>query len=325
MTLRIPSCESPECGAGQHPAEGHPEGLIQLRRGDEPSRRDVLLAAAGTAAAAIAAPACNSPEFEDFFQKHYKELSEEDKRRVFARIEQKTFEKTGVHVEIADPAPLEGVHFAYALNLSHCNGNRRCAEACARENNLPSHPEMRYIRILELDNGSQHLENGTVYYDRERVPAPGKFYLPVQCHQCDNAPCVKACPTGATWKERDGIVVVDYDWCIGCRYCQAACPYHARRFNWVEPSIEPSQMNPHQSYLSNRLRPMGVVEKCTFCLHRTRRGQYPACYEVCPTGARKFGDLSDPDSEVRQIVENKRVWILKEDLGTEPRFFYFYG
>ncbi|MCC6523335.1 MAG: 4Fe-4S dicluster domain-containing protein [Polyangiaceae bacterium] len=324
VTCTKTDCTAPSCAPDCAPS-APATGLVQLRRGGGTSRRSILQAAAGGVAAAVAAPACNTPEFEAYFQKHYKKLTDEEKVKVFARLEEKTRQKTGVRVRIGDPPPIEGVHFAYALNLSHCNGNRRCAEACARENNLPDEPEMRYIRVLELDNGSQHLERGTVYYDREKVPAPGKFYLPVQCHQCDNAPCVKACPTGATWKENDGIVVVDYDWCIGCRYCQAACPYHARRFNWVEPKIEPSRINPHQAYLSNRIRQMGVVEKCTFCLQRTRRGMYPACYEVCPTGARKFGDLSDPESEVRQIVENKRVWILKEDLGTEPRFFYFYG
>ena len=133
--------------------------------------------------------------------------------------------------------------------------------------------------MVEMDNVTHHLERGEVYYDHEKVPEPGKYYLPVACQQCKNPPCVKACPTRATWKEPDGIVVVDYNWCIGCRYCQAACPYHARRFNWAKPTIMPDKINPNQGYLSNRLRPIGVVEKCTFCLHRTRRGRYPACLE----------------------------------------------
>jgi len=316
MKKSLPVYREPSsCGGGAHPAE------------DEASRRDFLKVTATAAALLAGAPSCktDSPEFEEVLQRHYWELTPDEKKRIFTRLEAKTKARTGVSVKISDPQPMDGVHFAYALNLSHCNGNRRCVEACARENNLPNDPQMRYIRIIELDNGSQHLEKGTAYYDPERVPRPGKFYLPVQCHQCDNPPCVRACPTKATWKEPDGIVVVDYNWCIGCRYCQAACPYHARRFNWVTPSIEPDRVNPNQGYLSNRIRPVGVVEKCTFCLHRTRNGRYPACYEACPTGARKFGNLSDPDSEVRQIVQNKRVWILKEELGTEPRFFYFYG
>lgn len=312
-------------GSGVPGSAERVEQLVQLRLGKDDSRRNFLKTALAAAVTGAATAGCDSPALQAFFQKHYKELSDDDKRIIFQRIEQQTERKTGVRVKVTDPPPIPGVHWGYALNLNHCNGNRRCVEACARENNLPNDPEIRYIRVLELDNGSQHLETGTTAYDHEQVPKEGKYYLPVQCHQCRNAPCVRACPTKATWQEPDGIVVVDYDWCIGCRYCQAACPYHARRFNWVEPAIEPDRINPNQGYLSNRIRPVGVIEKCTFCLHRTRKGRYPACFEVCPTGARKFGNLADPNSEVRQIIATKRVWILKEDLGTDPRFFYFYA
>ncbi len=301
------------------------EKLVELRLSKDGSRRSFLKSALAAAVSGTVASGCDHPFVKDLLQKHYKELSDQDKKELFQRIEQRTHAWSGVRVKVTDPQPLDGVHWGYALNLNHCNGNRRCVEACARENNLPNDPEIRYIRVVEADNGSQHLEHGTVYYDREQVPEPGKYYLPVQCHQCRNPPCVKACPTKATWQEPDGIVVVDYDWCIGCRYCQAACPYHARRFNWTAPAIEPDRINPDQGYLSNRIRPVGAIEKCTFCLHRVRRGRYPACFEACPTGARKFGNLADPNSEVRQILASKRVWILKEDLGTDPRFFYFYA
>lgn len=292
----------------------------------EPSstRRQFLAMSAAVGASLAAGTACNDPVFQEYFQKHYLQLTEADKKRIFERLEKEVERTKGVRVKISDPRPLPNVQFAYALNLSVCNGNRRCVEACARENNLPDHPQIRYIRVIELDNVTHHLERGNVYYDREKVPEPGKYYLPVQCHQCKNPPCVKACPTKATWKEPDGIVVVDYNWCIGCRYCQAACPYLARRFNFAKPNVRPDKINPDQGYLSNRLRPVGVVEKCTFCLHRTRKGRYPACLEACPTGARKFGDLNDPNSEIRKIVTEKRVYVLKEELGTEPRFFYFY-
>ena len=136
-------------------------------------------------------------------------------------------------------------------------------------------------------------------------------------------PKVINCSRSATWKEPDGIVVIDYNWCIGCRFCVVACPYFARRFNFSAPNVPPDRINPNQGYLSNRPRFKGVVEKCTFCLQRVRRGRYPACVEVCPTGARKFGDLRDPGSEVRQVIETKRVYVFKEELGTAPRFFYF--
>jgi Fe-S-cluster-containing dehydrogenase component len=158
-----------------------------------------------------------------------------------------------------------------------------------------------------------------------KVPRPDNFYVPVSCQQCENPPCVKVCPVKATWKEPDGIVVIDYNWCIGCRYCMAACPYGARHFNWAEPRVPSEDLNPDMHYLGNRPRYRGVVEKCTYCIQRTRNGRYPACVEICPVGARKFGNLLDPKSEIRYILEHKRVLILKNDLATRPKFFYFYG
>ena len=103
----------------------------------------------------------------------------------------------------------------------------------------------------------------------------------------------------------------------------AACPYWARHFNWAEPEIPPEQLNPDTNYLGNRPRMKGVVEKCHFCSQRTRKGRLPACVEACPTGARIFGNLLDPDSEIRYVLEHKQVFRLKEALGTEPKFWYF--
>jgi molybdopterin-containing oxidoreductase family iron-sulfur binding subunit len=167
------------------------------------------------------------------------------------------------------------------------------------------------------------LDKADHYYAPESVPLPGKVYLPVQCQQCDNPPCVKACPVEATWKEPDGVVVVDYDWCIGCRYCMTACPYWARHFNWTAPQLPAAELNPDTHYLGNRPRPKGVVEKCHFCLQRTRKGRQPACQEACPTGARVFGNLLDPASEIRYVLAHKTVFRLKEELGTEPKFWYY--
>jgi molybdopterin-containing oxidoreductase family iron-sulfur binding subunit len=260
---------------------------------------------------------------DEFLQKHYRELDSDEIQKVLARLEEETREQYGADVTIEDVRPQEGVQFGYGLNLSVCNGCRKCAEACTIENNHDRATNQSYIRVFELDKGSIDFDNANVDYDHA-VPAPGKFYMPVQCQQCDDAPCVNVCPVEATWKESDGIVVVDYNWCIGCRYCEAACPYHARRFNWKKPEIPAEEINPDQAYLSNRIRPQGVVEKCTFCLHRTRKGKLPACAEACPTGARVFGNLLDPDSSIRWVLENKRVFVLKEELGTRPRFFYFF-
>ena len=260
---------------------------------------------------------------DEFLQRHYKELDAEEKARVIDRLEQEARQRYGADVTIKDPKPIPGVKFGYAINLTLCNGNGQCVEACHRENNHDRATNQSYIRVLEMPRGTTDMEKGTTTYAHD-VPREDKYYLPVQCQQCDNPPCVTVCPVEATWKEEDGIVVVDYNWCIGCRYCEAACPYHARRFNWQAPTVPPNQVNPDQGYLSNRIRPQGVVEKCHFCLHRTREGRLPACLEACPTGARIFGNLLDPESEIRWVLANKRVFMLKEELGAQPSFFYFF-
>jgi Fe-S-cluster-containing dehydrogenase component len=300
------------------------QNLMENSLGKKVKRRGFLKTLV-TASAATVVPVktASAFSFEKFFQKHYKELSAEQKKKVFARITKEQKDKFGVDIKILDPNPLDGVKYAYALNLSTCNGSRKCVTACAEENNIPAEIGS-YIKVLEMPIGTMNPEKGTLFYEGKQVPKDGKYYLPVQCNHCDNSPCTKVCPVEATWKEKDGIVVVDYDWCIGCRYCQAACPYEARHFNFKEPTIDVSKLNTQQSYLSNRVRPKGVMEKCTFCLQRSRNGQYPACLEACPTGARKFGNILDPKSEINQIFKKKRVFVLKEELNTMPQFFYYF-
>ncbi len=263
-------------------------------------------------------------DFRSFLNKHYKEMSEQDMEEALDRIRADVERRYKVRPEIADLKPKDGVEFVYALNLSRCIGCRECVHACVRENNQSRDPEIQYIRVLEMPRGTTNVEHGNHNYDRPIVPSEDHFYMPVQCHQCANPPCVSVCPVEATWQEDDGITVVDYDWCIGCRYCEAACPYFARRFNWATPKLPLEQLNPDMGYLSNRPRPRGVIEKCHFCLHRTRRGDLPACLEACPTGARKFGNVLDPNSEVSKLLRTKRVFVLKEEAGTLPRFFYYF-
>jgi molybdopterin-containing oxidoreductase family iron-sulfur binding subunit len=246
--------------------------------------------------------------------------------QLLEKMESEYAERFGVPVTVSGAGPIQGTEFAYALDISRCIGCRRCVYACVEENNQSRDPQVQWIRVLSMDKeGGVDLSDSDPYYDPELVPEEGRFYVPVQCQQCRNPPCTKVCPTGATWTEPDGIVVVDYDWCIGCRYCMAACPYGARHFNWAEPTLSVEELNTETHYLGNRPRPKGVVEKCTFCIQRVRAGRYPACVEVCPVGARKFGNLLDPESEIRYILENKRILVLKEELNTMPKFFYFYG
>ncbi len=255
-----------------------------------------------------------------------REVPKEKLKRLLADMEREYSEKYGKTVTVSDRAAVPGVTFAYALDISRCIGCRRCVYACVDENNQSRDPQVHWIRVMQMDKDrGVDFEHADAYYQPDKVPEGGHFYVPVACQQCRNPPCVKTCPTGATWVEPDGIVVIDYDWCIGCRCCMAACPYGARHFNWATPAISNEQVNPNMHVLGNRPRPKGVVEKCTFCIQRTRAGRYPACVEVCPVGARKFGNLLDPDSEIRYIIEHKRVLVLKEELNTMPKFFYFYA
>jgi molybdopterin-containing oxidoreductase family iron-sulfur binding subunit len=291
--------------------------------GGSPSRRRFLQTAAGAAAAA-ALSAC---DVEGLLRRHFRELSREDLARLLAQIERDHTRRFGQKDwKASATGPRPGVEFGYGLDLSRCIGCRRCVYACVKENNQSRHPQIHWIRVLEMDKarGVDVMESD-VYYEADAVPRPGKFYMPVQCHQCRNPPCVKVCPVRATWQEPDGITVVDYDWCLGCRCCMAACPYGARHFNWTTPRIPPEEVNPDLHVLGNRVRPKGVVEKCTFCIQRTRAGRYTACVEACPVGARKFGNLLDPASEIRYVMENKRVFVFKEELNTQPRFYYFYA
>ena len=254
------------------------------------------------------------------------EVPRERLKTLVREMEQEYSQKYGKQVAVSDVGPMPGVLFAYALDISRCIGCRRCVYACVEENNQSRDPQVQWIRVLQMDK--EHgvdFEHADPYYQPDLVPQDGHFYVPVACQHCRNAPCTKVCPTGATWTEKDGIVVIDYDWCIGCRCCMAACPYGARQFNWRQPSIPDGELNPAMHYLGNRPRPRGVVEKCTFCIQRVRGGRYPACVEVCPVGARKFGNLLDPDSEIRYIIDHKRVMVLKKELNTMPKFFYFYG
>ncbi|HRK34170.1 MAG TPA: 4Fe-4S dicluster domain-containing protein [Candidatus Hydrogenedentes bacterium] len=295
-------------------------------------RRSFLKAGIGTMAALASLAGVTAPlrslesgvSMDAFLQQHYKRLTPEALDQILQSIENEIARDYGAKVTVGNAKPMDGVEFGYALNLTRCNGNRKCVEACVQENNQTRDPEMQYIRVLEMPSGSLDVEKSDLYFDHDQVPAKEKYYLPVQCQQCQNPPCTKVCPVEATWTEPDGITVIDYNWCIGCRYCMAACPYEARRFNWSKAQIAPEEINPNMGYLSNRIRPAGVVEKCTYCLHRTREGKYPACMEVCPTGARVFGNMLDPDSEINYILKNKRVYILKEDAGTVPRFFYYF-
>ncbi len=304
-------------------------GKIEKKKDGIHLDRRILLKGAALGLAGIALPPKNADAsfWEAFFQKRFIEMNDAEKKQVLSRLEQEYEEKYKKAIKVGAEPPMPGVLFGYGLDLSRCIGCRRCVYACVDENNQSKDPQVQWISVLRFKKGEKwaDLEDSDRYYNPDLVPEEGYFTMPVQCQQCENPPCVRACPTQATWKEPDGIVVVDYNWCIGCRYCMAACPYGARHFNWAEPGRKSEEINPNTHYLGNRPRYKGVVEKCTFCIQRTRNGRYPACVEICPVGARKFGNLLDPNSEIRYAIENKRVFRLKEDLNTNPKFYYFFA
>ena len=291
--------------------------------------RSSALALSGIAAVAAALEPLrdiNDPlTLKRFFQKHYKEMTPVDMEKVLARISAEVEKQYQIRPHIKDYKPMDGVEFVYCLNLTRCIGCRKCVHACVAENNQSRNPEIQYIRVLKMPHGSLNPEEGDHNYKSDMVPEKGFFYMPVACQQCRNSACSKVCPVKATWQEPDGITVIDYDWCIGCRYCEAACPYFARRFNWKKPQIPKERLNPNMSYLGNRPRMQGVMEKCHWCVQRTRAGKFPACHAVCPAGARKFGNVLDPNSEVATILRTKKVFIqLKEETGNNPRFYYYF-
>jgi Fe-S-cluster-containing dehydrogenase component len=328
-------CGSGSCGCGTDAPPPAPSNTLLDKPLDRRRALGTLLGALAVTSQAVGACSPVSMETdeereakllerEEFFKGNYRLMTQEERTATIRRLERLADLRGQGDVRIRTDEALEGVMYGYAFNISKCKGFRNCVEACIHENNLDRGSNTQYIRIFEKVDGESinDLAHADATYGHE-VPAEGHYYMGTQCFQCANPPCVYVCPVQATWQEPDGIVVVDYDWCIGCRYCMAACPYWARRFNWAEPTVPPSEVNPRQHYLGNRARKKGVVEKCTFCIQRTREGRLPACAESCPTGARVFGNLLDPDSDIRWVLEHKQVFRLKEDLGTEPRFWYF--
>jgi len=170
-------------------------------------------------------------------------------------------------------------------------------------------------------------------YHPEMTDTGMPFHMTRPCLHCNDAPCVSVCPTRATWQRADGLVVMDYQLCIGCRYCQVACPYDARSFNWEERK-GPSGYQPEWGNAEIDRRPRGVAEKCTFCIHRIDRGlaqglipgedrqATPACVNICPVEARVFGDMNNPDSKISRLLKELPTFRLREDLGTEPNVYY---
>jgi molybdopterin-containing oxidoreductase family iron-sulfur binding subunit len=192
----------------------------------------------------------------------------------------------------------------------------KCVDACHDLHNVPviddEKEEIKWIWKQSFE-GTFH-EQEHHYLDQDLV----RKKVLVLCNHCDNPPCTRVCPTQATWRrESDGIVMMDWHRCIGCRYCVVACPYGARSFNWTDPRQYLDKINPEFP-----TRSKGVVEKCTFFEARLAEGKLPACVEACSEGAMTFGDLNDPHSKVREVLKGTFTIRRRPGLGTNPQIFY---
>jgi molybdopterin-containing oxidoreductase family iron-sulfur binding subunit len=208
--------------------------------------------------------------------------------------------------------------WAMVVNLKSCAtgaGCTDCIDACHHIHNVPDFPnpkdEIKWIWTVPFEHGFSEQEHEFMEQGLKDAPAL------VMCNHCDHPPCVSVCPTRATWKSDNGIVMMDYHRCIGCRYCMAACPYGSRSFNWRDPRPFIREINPE---FPTRTR--GVVEKCNFCIERLARGLIPACVDACREKGLTFGDLEDPDSEVRELLRSNYAIRRKPGLGTMPQVYY---
>ncbi|WP_258103580.1 4Fe-4S dicluster domain-containing protein [Marinoscillum sp. MHG1-6] len=198
--------------------------------------------------------------------------------------------------------------FVMVIDLSRCGNQRKCQAACNKAHGL-SDPK-NWVKI----------------YDMQNAESTSHYWQPTICMHCDEPPCVKVCPVDATFKRTDGIVGIDNDRCIGCRFCMAACPYSTRVFNWSEEHVNPG--GDHEG-LMHHTSQLGTVEKCDFCPHMITEGKLPHCVTACPNGVFYFGDLNEDavtngDETVRfsQLIKDKGGYRLMEELGTGPRVYY---
>lgn len=225
--------------------------------------------------------------------------------------------------------------YGMVIDLDRCMGCRACMEACKVENNTPEASFWMYV----------------FRFEEGEFPGTKVWFMPRPCMHCDNAPCVKVCPVGARYKREDGIVATDWDRCIGCRYCEVACPYGVNTFNWTHPEEQyyldwndadlnrvtggdvPPYRNPdldgsygpEERRIAGGGRNKGVIEKCTFCVQRVENGRDPACVAGCPVKALVFGDLDDPNSGASRLLGSRDSFRLLEEAGTEPRVHYVGG
>lgn len=220
---------------------------------------------------------------------------------------------------LADKSDTEKVRWVFLVDTYKCVGCGMCVKACKIENEIlyDANVSRTWVeRYVITRDGKVHIDSpkaardgfktGRIdigegkFEDIKNEDIDKAFFVPKLCNQCDNPPCVQVCPVGATYQTADGVVLVDRKWCIGCGYCVMGCPYGVRFF--------------HPVY--------HVAEKCNFCYHRITKGMKTACVDACPFGARRIGNIKDPEDPVTKIIMTERVNVLKEEYGTKPQVFY---
>jgi tetrathionate reductase subunit B len=208
----------------------------------------------------------------------------------------------------AEPASRKGKWYGIGIDINKCIGCGKCAQACKLENNVPKEPFFfrSWVEQYTIKNDNTVIvesPNGGIDGFHQKVPDEEifkSFFVPKMCNHCYKSPCTQVCPVGATYTTPDGIVLIDENYCIGCRYCVQACPYGCR---FINPD-------------------KGTAEKCTLCIHRLEKGLQPACFEICPTEARIFGDLNDPGSKLHSFLKNHTCMVIKPNLNTGSKLFY---